>query len=73
MTEAHQQSIIQPVLLDLKLPNVDRLEVLKCVKTDPRPQMISMVWTWQFTEAVRQVVYIGCCSTILLLKASWTR
>jgi CheY-like chemotaxis protein len=45
MAEARQQSIIQMILLDLKLPKVDRLEVLKCVKTDPRTQMIPVVWT----------------------------
>ena len=31
------------VLLDLKLPKVDGLEVLKCVKSDPRTRIIPVV------------------------------
>lgn len=31
------------VLLDLKLPKVDGLEVLKCVKSDPRTERIPVV------------------------------
>lgn len=31
------------ILLDLKLPKVDGLEVLRRIKTDPRTQMISVV------------------------------